>query len=140
MYILDTDTLTHLHKGNENVKRNLASASDYDFAITIVTKVEILRGRIDFLLKAADGDQLTRAQRFLLETENLLEQLPVVEFDAMAAKKFDELRVSTKFRKIGRSDLLIASLCLTNNAVLVTRNVKHFRKFPDLTVVNWVDT
>lgn len=56
MYILDTDTLTHLHKGNENVKRRLSEANDYEFGITIVTKVEILRGRIEFLLKADSAE------------------------------------------------------------------------------------
>lgn len=36
MHILDTDTLTHLHKGNERVKMRLAAAKEFDFAITIV--------------------------------------------------------------------------------------------------------
>jgi tRNA(fMet)-specific endonuclease VapC len=41
--------------------------------------------------------------------------------------------------KIGRADMLIASIYLANRAVLVTRNVKHFKQFPDLNVENWVD-
>ena len=73
MFILDTDTLTHLQKGNENVKKRLEKAKDFEFAITIITKVEILRGRIDFLLKAYDSHTLEKAQKFLLESENLLE-------------------------------------------------------------------
>jgi tRNA(fMet)-specific endonuclease VapC len=73
MHILDTDTLTHLQKGNEKVKLRLLQANDFEFAITIITKAEILRGRIEFLLKADNADTLVRAQRFLLESENLLE-------------------------------------------------------------------
>ena len=139
MFILDTDTLTHLQKGNENVKKRLEKAKDFEFAITIITKVEILRGRIDFLLKANDSHSLEKAQKFLLESENLLEQIPTITFDKNSLIKFDELRENSKYRKIGRADMLIASICLTNRAILVTRNVKHFKQFPNLDVENWID-
>ena len=139
MYILDTDTISHLHRGNKNVKSRLAQAADFEFAITIVTKAEILRGRIEFLLKAEDGVALEIAQRFFIESENLLEQIPLVKFDSNSIAKFDELKNNSKFRKIGRNDLLIASICLSNSAILVTRNTKHFKQFPNLAVENWVD-
>ena len=139
MHILDTDALTHLQKGNEKVKARLESANDYEFAVTIVTKAEILRGRIEFLLKAEDSTALEKAQRFFIEREKLLEQIPTIGFDSEALKKFDEFRNNSKFRKIGRADLLIASICLSNRAVLVTRNVKHFNQFPNLKVENWID-
>jgi tRNA(fMet)-specific endonuclease VapC len=41
--------------------------------------------------------------------------------------------------KVGRADLLIASIALANRATLVTRNRRHFEKVPGLMVVNWVD-
>lgn len=139
MHLLDTDTLTHLHKGNEKVKHRLAQSADFDFGITIVTKVEILRGRIEFLLKANDGISLKKAQSYLIESENLLSQIVTIYFDDNSLAKFDELRRTGKFRKIGRADLLIAAVCLANRATLVTRNVKHFKQFPNLEVENWVD-
>lgn len=139
MYILDTDTLTHLHKGNENVKQRLSKARDYDFGITIITKVEILRGRIEFLLKTNDAENLQRAQKFFLQSERLPEQIQTIMFDIQSFAKFEKLRRNSKFRKIGRNDLLIASICLANRAVLVTRNTKHFKQFPNLLIENWVD-
>ena len=139
MHILDTDTLTHLQKGNEKVRERLSEANDFEFAITIITKAEILRGRIEFLLKANDANALERAQRFLIESENLLAQIPIIGFDDNSLTKFDEFRQNSKFRKIGRADLLIASICLVNRAVLVTRNVKHFSQFPNLTIENWIE-
>lgn len=139
MYILDTDSLTHLHKGNQKIADRLATLADSEVGITIVTKTEILRGRIEFLLKAEDGAGLEKAQRLLLKTEELLAQILIIAFDENSIAKFDELRQNSKFRKIGRNDLLIASICLANRAVLVTRNVKHFKQFPNLEVENWVD-
>ena len=35
--------------------------------------------------------------------------------------------------------LLIASIALANNAILVTRNVRHFRQVHGVSLVNWVD-
>lgn len=64
MHILDTDILTHLQKGNERVRKRLSEANAFEFAITIITKAEILRGRIEFLLKANDALALERAQPF----------------------------------------------------------------------------
>ncbi len=140
MYILDTDTLTHLQKKNQNVLEKLErTEKSHLVGVTIITKAEVLRGRIDFLLKAENAASLERAQRFLLESESLLEQIPTVTFDKNSLAKFDELRQNSKFRKIGRADLLIASICLANRAVLVTRNIKHFTQFPNLLVENWID-
>ena len=139
MYILDTDTFTHLKKGSQKVNERLNSAPDFEFGITIVTKAELLRGRIDFLLKTEDAAKLEIAQRYFIETERQIEQILIVKFDSKALENFDEFRQNSKFRKIGRADLLIASICLSNKATLVTRNIKHFRQFPNLEVVNWID-
>jgi tRNA(fMet)-specific endonuclease VapC len=58
MYLLDTDTLTHLHAGHPNVIAHLQTLDDPVVGTTIITKTELLRGRIDFLLKAATGVEL----------------------------------------------------------------------------------
>ncbi len=139
MYILDTDTFTHLKKGNQKVKKRLNSAPDFEFGITIVTKAELLRGRIDFLLKAEDAERLEIAQKYYIETEREVEQIFIVKFEKLSLDIFEEFRQNSKFRKIGRNDTLIASICLAQSATLVTRNLKHFRQFPNLKVENWVD-
>ena len=139
MYLLDTDTLTHLHAGNSNVINRLKALADIDIGITIITKVEVLRGRIDYLLKAETGDNLLKAQELLFRTEELLNDLSVVPIDRAASIEFDRLRMISKIRKIGRADLLIASITLANRATLVTRNLRHFKQIPGLKVENWVD-
>jgi tRNA(fMet)-specific endonuclease VapC len=40
---------------------------------------------------------------------------------------------------MGRSDLLIACICLADGATLVTRNLKDFQGVPDLRLENWAD-
>jgi tRNA(fMet)-specific endonuclease VapC len=139
MYLLDTDTVTHLHSGNTNVINRLENLQDEEVAIMIVTKIEILRGRIDYLLKAFSGSYLLKAQELFSRSETLLNQLLVILIDPNAANQFDRLKDISKFRKIGRSDLLIASIALANQAWLVTRNLRHFRQIPHLFLENWVD-
>ena len=139
MHLLDTDTLTHLHAGHPHVIERIRQTDDPDIGITIITKIELLRGRYDFLLKASTGDELLRAATWLRRSEELIEQLLIVSLDEASAMLFDRLRTQPTLRKIGRADLLIASICLANHAVLVTRNMRHFRVIPALHLVNWVD-
>ncbi|ALF56025.1 PilT protein domain protein [Nostoc piscinale CENA21] len=139
MYLLDTDTLTYLYAGNANVVERLRSLNDPEVGITIITKAEVLRGRIEYLLKANSGVDLLKAQSLLFRTEELLSQILVVPVSQAASEQFEHLRIIPKFRKIGRADLLIASIVLSNQATLVTRNLRHFRQIPGVQVVNWVD-
>jgi tRNA(fMet)-specific endonuclease VapC len=139
MYLLDTDTLTHLYAGQSNVVERLRSVDDSDVGITIITKGEVLRGRIDYLIKAQTGADLLKAQSLLFRTEELLNQLLIVPVSQAASEQFDRLRIVPKLQKIGRADLLIASIALSNQAMLVTRNLRHFRQIPNIRVVNWVD-
>jgi tRNA(fMet)-specific endonuclease VapC len=117
MHLLDTDTLTHLHAGHPRVIDRLRNVDDPIVGTTIITKGELLRGRIDFLLKAGKGTDVWRAQQWLTRTEELLAQILIVPFDEAAAKEFDRLRANTAYRKIGRADLLIASIALAHNAI-----------------------
>ena len=139
MHMLDTDTISHLHLCHPKVTERLSKLVDPDVGITVITKIELLRGRFDYVLKAATGEELLRAERLLQRTEELVEQIRIIPFDKIAAERFDQLRVISAYRKIGRADLLIASIALAHRATLVTRNVKHFRQFPGLRVENWVD-
>jgi len=105
MYLLDTDTLTHLYAGNSNVVERLNAVEDSEIGITIITKVEVLRGRIDYLVKAETGVDLLKAQELLFRTEELLSDLFIVPISQAASVEFERLRAVSKFRKIGRGDL-----------------------------------
>lgn len=139
MHLLDTDTLTHLHAGHPKVLERLRNLDDPEVATTIITKIEILRGRMDFVLKAAGASELIRAQSLLVRSEELLQQLIVIPFNALAVTQFETLRSDRSLRKMGRADLLIASIVIANRATLVTRNERHFKRIASLKVVNWVD-
>lgn len=137
MIQLDTDTLSLLMRHHPILTKRIANSEPV--AITVVSRLEILQGRIASILKAADGTHLLKAQHWLRESEEFLGCLPCVNFDASAVVVFDRLREERRLRKIGRADLLIASITLAHNAILVTRNLKHFQPIPGLRVENWAD-
>ncbi|WP_226889500.1 type II toxin-antitoxin system VapC family toxin [Nostoc sp. MG11] len=96
MYLLDTDTLTHLYAGQSTVVERLRSVDDSDVGVTIITKGEVLRGRIDYLIKAQTGTDLLKAQSLLFRTEELLNQLLIVPVTQRASQQFDRLRTVSK--------------------------------------------
>lgn len=138
MIVLDTDAFSLHQLGHERFLARFQAASVMP-AISVITQIEALRGRHDWLLKAADGIQLLRAQEGLIRTRRHLEMFAVVMFDEAAAGEFDRLRPNKKLKKIGRGDLLIASIALANRAMLITRNQKDFRLVPGLRIDNWAD-
>lgn len=139
MYLLDSDILSLLHAGHEGVGRRREDVDPADVATTIVTKAEILRARCEFLLKAADEEQLVRAQYWLEQSEELLRSIRVMPIDRAAVAEFQRLRTQKDLKKIGGRDLLIAAIALASRATLVTRNLKHFRPIPRLHLENWAD-
>lgn len=138
MIIRDTDTFSSLASGQPKVAAKFAAAAD-EVSITINTRIEALSGRFAFVLRAVDGVTLLRAQEWLRRTEENLALFTPIPFNDAAAEEFDRLRQNKKLKKIGRADLLIASIALANEATLVTRNVRDFQQVPGLKLENWAD-
>ncbi len=137
MFLLDTDTLTLFHLGHSRVVERIEQAGQENISTTVITEIEICQGRFAFLLKAADQQQLLRAQDLLQKSKELLARIPVESIDTAAASEFAKLQQNKKLKKIGRADLLIASIALSRRDILVTRNLRHFHRVPGLITENW---
>jgi tRNA(fMet)-specific endonuclease VapC len=70
----------------------------------------------------------------------LLANLAVLPFDAAAARICGGLRAELERRgsPIGDADTRIASIALANGLTVVTGNVRHFQRVPELSVENWL--
>jgi tRNA(fMet)-specific endonuclease VapC len=131
---------TLLTYGHANVCRHYeAVPEDEQLAVTAVTRMEVLRGRTDSLLKAADEAELLVATRRLQATEAALADFQVIHVDEAAARHFKALLGQKKLNKMKRPDLLIACIALAHDALLVTRNTKDFNKVTGLKLANWAD-
>src|SRR5262245_51574342 len=117
MIILDTDTMTHFSYGKENVRKKIESVGeDQRLAVTLITRNEMLRGRADSLLKAADEEELRKGMERFRQTEDLLAAFLVLPVDDEAVTQFGRLRKEKKLKKMGRADLLIACIALAQDA------------------------
>lgn len=138
MYLLDTNILSEFFKDNAKILAKIESLpDDTPFAISIVNLIEILKGRFEFLLKAANGEELIRADQWLREDLRRLDTIDRLPISDAVAELFDRHRQNRKMKNIGRPDLLIACVALAHGATLVTRNTKDFAGIPNLKLENW---
>lgn len=65
----------------------------------------------------------------------------MLPFDTLAARTFGALKAMLERTgtPLAEPDLRIAAIALTRGLILVTRNVRHFQRIPELTVENWID-
>lgn len=141
MYLLDTDIASLIYYGrNDLLNRRYESVPATEtIALPIVTRIQILVGRFDSVLKATNDRTVLAAIVRLAETERWLAGINVLTVTVEVAKQFDVLRANKKYKKVGIADTLIAAIALENQAVLVTRNIKDFATVPGLRLENWAD-
>ena len=72
--------------------------------------------------------------------DRVASHLPVLPFDAEAARRYGEVRAELENRgtPIGDADVRIASIALVRGLIVVTGNTRHFERVPNLTVENWM--
>lgn len=134
MYLLDTDILSNLLRRAPSTALviKLASVPPEKQFTSSITLGEMVYGA--YRLKERAGVLLQRLD------ETLLPNLPILPFDASAARRYGEVRAELERRGtlIGDADLRIASIALTHDLTVVTANVRHFQKVPGLAVENWL--
>src|SRR5437763_94061 len=125
MTIFDTDTATLYSQGNQNIRGRIEAMDEGEaLAVTLITRMEILRGRFDSILKAADEAQLNTAIERFRASEDMLNDFLLVSPDVAAAQQFSKLQKHKKTKNMRRADMPIACIALAQRALLVTRNVK----------------
>jgi tRNA(fMet)-specific endonuclease VapC len=135
LYILDTDHMTLWQHGHPLVLAALERTPLTDRAVTLISLTEQIQGWLAAMSRAQGELQVANSLQRLYDTIRFYNLLQVIAYDAAAVSEFERLR-SAKVR-IGTQDLRIASIALSRNAVIVTRNLRDFNKVPGLQVVDW---
>jgi len=133
MYLLDTDILSKLMKSApaSALVTRLARVPPEDQFTSSVTFGEILYG--------AHRSSRTAALLERIE-ETLLPELPILPFDADAARRCGKLRAELERRgtPIGDADTRVASIALSRGLTVVTGNERHFQQVPGLEIEDWL--
>ncbi len=134
-YILDTDILTLLQGSHPVVCQRVASHPPEDVMITVISIEEQLSGWYTQLRRAKKRDMLAWVYQRLTDNVQFVAHLPIFSFTEQAIKRYEQLKpLKLNIRK---KDLCIAAITLENNGTLVTRNMRDFRRIPNLRVENW---
>ncbi|MGH2594189.1 MAG: type II toxin-antitoxin system VapC family toxin [Anaerolineae bacterium] len=129
---MDTDTFSHVLTGQEPfATRARAYVEEMgQFSVSLITFYEALRG-LKFSRAVA---KLETFERFAQTNEIVMLDIPICR---VAADLHATLRGQGKL--LPDADLLIAATALARGYTLITRNLKHFQRIPDLQLENWAD-
>ena len=133
MYLFDTDTITNILKKKPSLKvlNHLKTVDPSDQHICTITISEIVYGAY----KSARPDyHIGNLQNILLPAVN------IVGFDSKAAYICGRLRarLEAEGASLPIADLQIAAIAMVNELILVSGNLKHFKRIRGLTVENWL--
>jgi tRNA(fMet)-specific endonuclease VapC len=78
-----------------------------------------------------------RAQENASALAQLLTDIWVAPFEALAAKAYGPVRAANRVRQTDALDKLIAAHALALGAILVTNNLGDFKKYAGLVLENW---
>jgi tRNA(fMet)-specific endonuclease VapC len=137
-YLLDTDHVTLLQKSDSNCMEKLNRIDPGLIAITVVTVEESVRGWTQAIRQASvpsQFDRLVWAYTGLRSTVQYLAQFQLVDWTEESSHQFSALR--RQGIRIGTQDLRIASMALSLDAIVVTRNHRDFSKVPGLLSEDW---
>ncbi|MBD2502373.1 type II toxin-antitoxin system VapC family toxin [Anabaena azotica] len=139
-YILDTDHVSLLLQGNQAVKSKVTQVYPH-LAITIVTVQEIFNGWVVKINDRTESTNLVNLYTKLWTTQEYFKAVKILNFDTAAYTCYQRLlRENQQLNKKRlQKDLRIASIALSTNAVMVTRNQKDFSQIPDLVLEDWTE-
>ena len=126
-YLLDTNVLIDMFKGNQRVQEKIFRAEFHNCYISEITLAELYVGAF----KGGRPKQLQEIG-FVCRRFRILPITPALE-------RYARLRVQLegKGESIDDFDLLIAATALTEGHVLVTHNLKHFDRIEGLRTEDW---
>jgi len=129
-YLLDTDICSYIiRKRPKSVIDKFKSIPLGDIGISVITVCEFESG--------IPGSSNPEKLRIAIDT--FLSPFSIVEYhqsDAQAFGKVDHY-LQSKGIPIGDMDTLIASQALSRGLILITNNVKHYSRVPNLNYEPW---
>ena len=129
LYILDTNTVSYVLKGNiPEVREHLARVPMAEVAVSVVTEAELRFG----LARRPHAKQLAIA------VEEFLLRVTILPWDSSAARPYAHLRAALEQAgtPLGNLDMMIAAQALAVNGVLVTHD-RALRRIKRLKTEDW---
>ena len=128
-FMLDTNILIYTINNRPTKVRKRFGLHEGQLCISTVSWGELVYG----------CEKSSRPEENLADIESMANRLEIAVFDASAAAHFGQVRaeLARKGKPIGPYDAMIAGHARSLGLVLVTNNVREFRRVSGLRVENW---
>ncbi len=129
MWMLDTDICSYILKRRPvSVKARQDCIEPSQLFLSSVVLAELHFGAARHSL----GDRIRG------DIQDFVDRLTVLPWDEQAAVAYGRIRANLERagKCVGNMDMMIAAHALSNNAVLVTNNIRHFNHIMDLRLEN----
>lgn len=130
-YLLDTCIVSAAMRGTPAAVLNRLST----LATTRLYLSALVLGELN-----AGAEKSPRRAALMAAIREITAEMPVLPFDVDAAATYGRIRATLESRgsPIGPMDMLIAAQAVTHGLVLVTDDVREFRRVPDLHCEDWM--
>ncbi len=129
-YIIDSDILIYFLKGKKEIVNKLLQIPSNNLFTTRINYAELKYGAYNS----------SRIEENLIKVDEFLKNFTILEFDELSSNIFAKTKayLKKKGKIIQDMDLMIASIAIRNNYILVTNNIKHFKRIDNLELIEWL--
>ena len=129
-YLLDTNIVIYVLKRRPKEVLEIFNRNASRMAISSITLSELING----------AEKSPNVDKNLEAIEEFVSHLDVLPYDAKASQHYGQIKAALEKRGeiIGENDIHIAAHAISQGLILVTNNLREFKRDPNLALENWV--
>jgi len=129
-FLLDTNIVIYVLKKRPLEVLKVFNANASRMAISSITLSELIYG----------AEKSANISKNLEAIEDFVSHLEVLPYDARASQHYGQIKAALekKGKIIGENDIHIAAHAISQGLILVTNNLKEFKRVSNLALENWV--
>ena len=129
-YLLDTNVVIYVLKRRPIDVLEIFNKNTNRMAISSITLSELIYG----------AEKNVKIDKNLEAIEDFISHLEVLPSDAKASQHYGQMKagLEKKGKIIGENDIHIAAHAISQGLILVTNNLKEFKRVPNLALENWI--
>ena len=131
-YLLDTNIVIYVLKRRPVEVLKMFNTNASRMAISSITLSELMYG----------AEKSPNADKNLEAIEEFISHLEVISYDAKASQHYGQIKAALerKGEFIGENDIHIAAHAISQGLILVTNNLREFKRVANLALESWVET
>lgn len=129
-YLLDTNIVIYVLKRRPKEVLEIFNRNASRMAISSITLSELIY----------EAEKSSNVDKNLEAIEEFVSHLDVLPYDAKASQHYGQIKAALEKRGeiIGENDIHIAAHAICQGLILVTNNLREFKRVPNLARENWV--